>query len=212
MYNGNDSNSQVTQKYGRNHTPVYNGNNRKISNQIKMAKSMHNLAQDTSQIENQKIKKPILKHSNSKYSQRKEDSTNRSLYTSSSYHEKSKIPVPKAVKKIIKNDNPTSKKPLKKRANNELKFHQENKEIFEYDTIEYHTHYNKYEDEPVEPLELVPTFMETNYDDTEDNSQQNLVVNLEDLVTEEYYIHHITQIMKLTNKITIYNLCREWWE
>jgi hypothetical protein len=58
--------------------------------------------------------------------------------------------------------------------------------------------------------DLEPTLQDCSTDEyTDEEMQGNLVVNLEDLVNEEYYINHISQALHSKGKVQ--QFCQNWW-
>ena len=85
--------------------------------------------------------------------------------------------------------------------------------VFEYNSFDYRSQKNYFEShEPIEPIERLPASVETLTEYTASEAQTSLVVNLEDLVNEEYHINQISEILKLSNKHTVYKLCQNWWK
>lgn len=87
----------------------------------------------------------------------------------------------------------------------------EGSEVFEYDSGDYSEHYYGNKNGHTQPTELIPTFVDSFSEDTVEDTEANLVVNLEDLVNEENYINNISQTMKIPNKNKVYQLCEKWW-
>lgn len=86
-------------------------------------------------------------------------------------------------------------------------------DVFDYDSFDYRSQKNNFENhEPIEPMELMPTFVETLTEYTAPEAQASLVVNLEDLVNEEYYINQISEALKQPKKHLVYKLCQNWWK
>lgn len=58
-------------------------------------------------------------------------------------------------------------------------------------------------------LELEPTILDYSTEEFTEEAQNNLVVNLEDLVNEEYYINHISEAIHQKKPLVEY--VRKWW-
>lgn len=79
---------------------------------------------------------------------------------------------------------------------------------FEYDSIEYFSSRDGAQNR--ESLaEPEPTIQDWSTEGLTEDIKESLVVNLEDLVNEEYFINHISE--GLHNKKSIKDYCKQWW-
>lgn len=152
-----------------------------------------------------------------RYSQRKESiSSSSTISHNTSYKSKSKIPVPNAVKDIVKaKELVSSKNSLKKEKSQPIRqpygAYIKEKETFEYSSADYQsTRPNMRATQESQMHELEPTILDYSSEDFCEDSQSNLVVNLEDLVNEEYYINHISEAIHKKSPLSEY--CRNWWK
>jgi len=186
----------------RNNTPLVKSNIKREENKT-LSVQTDIIKENAYQSSNYKYSKKEPKTSKPRYAQRRESvSSNSSVTNNSTYKEKSRIPVPNIVKRIVK-DPETAESETVLKKNNTMKGKQSNKtddlEIFEYDSFDYRSSRNQRETAQIqnlEPLELYPTFIDNSFDDICINDQTNLVVNLEDLVNEEHLINHISESIK----------------
>lgn len=151
-----------------------------------------------------------------RYSQRKESiSSTSTVSNNTSYKSKSKIPIPSAVKNIVKaKDLITPKNNLKKEKSQPIRQPygaQINENTFDYSSADYQSTRGNFRATQESQLhELEPTILDYSSEDFWEESQNNLVVNLEDLVNEEYYINHISEAIHKKSPLSQY--CRNWWK
>lgn len=115
MHNENYGNGSTTSKYARNNTPMYSTKSLKPDTTMgKQGPMLHQSMMDPDRdepISSYRHKQRGKIQSKTKYAQRKESVTSKSSNTShTSYLEKSKIPLPKAVKKLSKPGDKVPKK------------------------------------------------------------------------------------------------------
>ena len=98
-------------------------------------------------------------------------------------------------------------------VNNQKSIENDSMGVFRYNSFDYTSEKNHFEShEPIEPMELLPMFVETLTEYSAPEARACLVVNLEDLVNEEYYINQISEVLKKSNKHMVYKLCQNWWK
>ena len=153
------------------------------------------------------------KRHNEKYSKRKESVSSNSSASNNQMMIKSRIPIPNAVKNLSKNGVTASAKTEKKhfskiRApyNGQIN----DKDTLEYNSIEYQSQlHGARSRQDLRILDLEPTSMDASTEEYTEDLQNNLVVNLEDLVNEEYYINHISEAIHSKSQLT--KFVRKWW-
>lgn len=150
------------------------------------------------------------------YSQRKESvSSNSSVPNGTTYLSKSRIPLPNAVKNMVSSDEPTGKHTLKTQKSQMLRQpylgnQLNDNDAFEYNSVDHQTHRRcPTNNREMELHELEPTILDYSTEEFTDEAQNNLVVNLEDLVMEEYYINHISEAIH--KRKPVLGFCQQWW-
>jgi hypothetical protein len=81
-------------------------------------------------------------------------------------------------------------------------------DTFEYDSMEYFSSRDEVNDRQ-RLTDLEPTIQDWSTEGLTEDIKESLVVNLEDLVNEEYFINHISEA--LHNKKSIRDYCKQWW-
>jgi hypothetical protein len=148
-----------------------------------------------------------------RYSKRKESVSSVSSSNSKQIMNKSRIPVPNAVKKLWKKSDEVSVKSHTQYSTNIRQPYTgqiSEKDPWGYNSIEYlsqrcETKSNR----EIQMLELEPTILDYSTEEFTEEDHNNLVVNLEDLVNEEYYIHHISEAIHQKKPLVEY--VRKWW-